>query len=144
MAANGSVRTIIERHNARAVQCYALGDVDTLVSLFSVDAWQMPQNNPPLVGRGAIREFWRAAFKWGRWEFTLVTQTVEVSDPIAVERGKYSLAFTPGPDAPPGVTGFQDRGSYLAHWRHDADGEWRVVADAPVSELPLPHRVPET
>lgn len=139
MATNDHVRSIIERHNAAAAEYYARGDIDALASIFAKDAWQMPPNNPPLVGREAIRAFWRNAVGWGRWTFTLAVQAVEVSGPIAVERGKYVLTFAAGPGAPPGMASFEDRGNYLVHWRHEPDGEWRIVGDAPVSELPLPH-----
>ena len=131
------VRQAIERHNANAVRWYAAGDVDSLVSIFAEDAWQMPPNSPPLVGRVAIREFWRNAVRWGKWEFTLKTQTVDVGGLMAVERGKYVLRFTAGSGAPAGMSSFEDRGNYLVHWRQEADKQWRVVADAPVSELPL-------
>lgn len=131
------VREIIERHNAEAIRFYAAGDADALAALFAEDAWQMPPHLPAVVGRAAIREFWRAALQWGDWNFTLSTQTVEVSDPVAVERGKYVLRFEAGVDAPPGMNSFEDRGNYLVHWRNEA-GHWRIAADAPVSELPLP------
>ena len=131
------VRQTIERLNAAAVRSYGAGDVDSLLSIFADDAWQMPPNSPALIGREAIREFWRSAVKWGKWDFTLETQSVDVSEPMAVERGKYVLRFTIGPGAPPGMKSFEDRGNYLVHWRHETDGQWRVVADAPVSELPL-------
>lgn len=134
------VRETIERHNANAARWYANGDIDSVASIFASDAWQMPPNNRPLVGREAIRAFWRQAVQWGKWEFTLETQRVDVSGAMAVERGKYGLKFTAGPGAPPGMGSVEDRGTYLVHWRHEADGQWRVVADAPVSELPLrPH-----
>jgi ketosteroid isomerase-like protein len=74
--------------------------------------------------------------QWGTWQFTLDTQDIAVSGSLAVERGKYVLQFTAGAGAPPGMTSFEDRGNYLAHWREDVDGEWRIAADAPVSELP--------
>ena len=131
-----NVRELIDRNNASAVRWYATGDVDSLVSIFAVDAWQMPPNSPPLVGREAIRGFWREAVKWGKWEFTLQAQDISVSGQMAVERGKYSLKFTAGPDAPPGMASFQDRGNYLVHWRHESDGQWRALSDAPVSEMP--------
>jgi ketosteroid isomerase-like protein len=131
-----SVREVIDRNNASAVRWYAAGDVDSLASMFAVDAWQMPPNNPPLVGREAIRGFWREAVKWGKWEFILQSQDVSVSGQMAVERGKYSLKFTAGPGAPPGMASFQDRGNYLVHWRHESDGQGRAVGDAPVSEMP--------
>ena len=121
-----------------AIRSYASRDIEALASIFTDDAWQMPPHQPALIGRHAIREFWRNAVQWGAWDFKLTIQSVDVSDPIAVERGSYVLSFKAGADAPPGMTSFQDRGNYLVHWRHEPDGEWRIVADAPVSELPLP------
>ena len=134
----GQVRDAIARNNANAVRWYAAGDAESLAGMCAEGAWQMPPNQPPLEGREAIRQFWRQAFQWGKWDFSLNTQDVDVSGPLAVERGKYGLEFTAGPGAPPGMASFEDRGNYLVHWRHEADGQWRVVGDAPVSELPLP------
>jgi len=139
-----SVRDAIVRQNATAVRGYADGNVDAVASIFAADAWQMPPNNPPLVGREAIRAFWRQAVRWGKWEFTLETEDVEVSGSIAVERGKYVVRFTAGPGAPPGMASAEDRGNYLVHWRQEADGQWRVAADAPVSELPVRPSTPAT
>lgn len=132
-----SVREVIERLNAKAVRSYAAGDVDSLCLIFSEDCWQMPPNSPPLIGRTAIREFWTEAVKWGKWDFRLETRAVDVSGTMAVERGKYVVRFTAGPNPPPAMPSFEDRGNYLVHWRQETDGEWRIVADAPVSELRL-------
>jgi len=132
-----TVRNAIERHNANAVRWYAVGDIDSVAAVFAEDAWQMPPNSRPLVGREAIRRFWRNAVKWGTWEFTHEAQDLAVSGPVAVERGKYVLRFTAGEGAPPGMASFEDRGNYLVHWRQESDGQWRIVSDAPVSELPL-------
>lgn len=131
------VREAIDRHNANLVRWYASGDIESVISVFAEDAWQMPPNNPPLVGRNAIASFWRQASQWGKWDFMLKAQDVEVSGPMAVERGTYTLTFTAGPAAPLGMPSFEDRGNYLVHWRHEPDGQWRIVGDAPVSELPL-------
>ena len=134
---HADVRRAIELHNANAVRWYAAGDSESLASIFAEDAWQMAPNNTPLVGRAAIREFWSNAFKWGEWTFTLKTETVDVSGTMAVERGRYVLRLKARSDAPPGMSSFEDRGNYLVHWRQERDGEWRAVADAPVSEVPL-------
>jgi uncharacterized protein (TIGR02246 family) len=135
-----AVRAIIEEKNAALEQWYAQGDIDAASMVFSEDTWQMPPNSPPIVGRQAFRDFWTEAAGWGTWQFQLEVQDVAVSGPIAVERGKYRLTFTAGPEAPFPSTA--DYGNYVVYWRQDPDGEWRIVWDAPVSELPPVHAEP--
>ena len=131
-----AVRREIERQNASAVQYYASGALDSLVKIFAEDAWQLMPNHEPLVGREAIKQYWARAIRWGKWEFTLQTQQLTVSGPVAVERGKYALRFTAHPGAPAGIVSSQDQGNYLTHWRLDRDGSWRIAVDAALSEIP--------
>lgn len=132
------VRKIIEDHNANLVNWYADGAVDKVAEVFSEHCWQMPPNAEPFVGREALREGWRQAVLWGGWNFTLETQDVVVSGNIAVERGRYSLRFTAGPNAPAEMPSSEDKGNYVVLWKRESDGKWRIVWDAPVSELPIP------
>lgn len=131
-----AVRQTIEAHNASVERWYLAGHVDSLLSVFAEDVWQLPPNMAPVVGRDSLRAFWTTALTWGRWEFGLQTQDVVTSGSIAVERGRYTLKFTPGAQAP--MPAFEDRGNYVVLWRQDPDGQWRAVWDAPVSELPPP------
>lgn len=137
MNSDADVRRIIEGHNADAVRWYAAGDADSLANLFAADAWQMPPNAPPLVGREVIRAFWKTALNWGSWEFDFQTQDVVVNGSLAVERGKYRLRFTAKPGVPPAMPSLEDQGNYVVLWRREGDGEWRAVWDAPVSEKTL-------
>lgn len=130
------VRSLIEAKNEAIVKAYATGDMETLADAFMEEAWQMPPNAPALVGREAIVAFWREALKGGDWSFELDTAEVEISGDMAVERGTYGLSFQVGPNAPEGMGSFQDRGNYVVVWRRNDDGEWRILWDAPVSELP--------
>ncbi|MGH2524097.1 MAG: YybH family protein [Anaerolineales bacterium] len=129
-----TVRRAIEARNASAERWYLAGHADSLATLFADDVWQMLPNMAPLVGRDSLRAFWTTAVRWGRWEFDLQTQDVVASGSLAVERGRYSLKFTPGAQAP--MPALEDRGSYVVLWRRDPDGQWRAVWDAPVSERP--------
>jgi len=129
-----AVRQTIDAHNASAERWYLAGHIDSLVSLCAEDVWQMPPNMAPLVGRDSLRAFWMNAVNWGRWEFDLQTQDVVTSASLAVERGRYTVKFTPAAQAP--MPAFEDRGNYVVFWRQDPDGQWRAVWDAPVSELP--------
>ena len=131
------VRRIIEGRNADAVRWYATGDADSLANLFTAKAWQMPPNAPPLVGQEMIRAFWKNALNWGSWNFEFETREVLVSEPLAVERGRYRLRFTAKPGVPPAMPTLEDHGNYVVLWRLEDDGEWRVVWDAPVSEKTL-------
>lgn len=137
-----AVRQVIERANADAERSYASGDADSLASTFAEDAWQLVPNSAPLVGREAIREFWRNAMTWGKWNFSLRTQAVNVSGPLAVERGQYVLGFVAGSGAPPGMSSFEDHGNHVVYWRREVDGKWMAVWDAPVSVVPPPGSAP--
>src|SRR5579872_2077098 len=100
------VRRIIETRNAEVARWYAQGEIDSVAAVFSADAWQMPPNAPALIGRDAIRAYWSQTVQWGKWEFLLDAQQVDVSGSMAIERGKYRLNFIAGPAAPPGMSSF--------------------------------------
>jgi uncharacterized protein (TIGR02246 family) len=131
-----AVRQVIDSLNAKLEGWYAAGQVDSVANVFAEDAWQMPPNQAPLVGRDSIRSFWGNAVRGGRWEFDLRTADVVAADSVAVERGSFTLKFTAGAQAP--MPSFEDRGNYVVLWRRERDGRWRIVWDAPVSVLPPP------
>lgn len=133
---HADVRAVIEAHNKTVESLYASGKVDELGQHFSRDVWQMPPNSAPLAGRDALVGFWSEAVAWGRWSFELDTQDVIASPPLAVERGKYRLSFEAGPNAPPEMSSFEDYGNYVVVWQQE-DDNWRILWDAPVSEVPL-------
>jgi len=138
MSEADAVRKIIEERNEDICKSYAAADLDAVVEVFAEDCIAMPPHLEPLMGRAALRAFWTQAFGWGKWLFTLETQDVVVSGRVAVERGKYTLTFSPGPAVPPGMGASVDRGNYVVMWRHERDGRWRAIWDAPVSTVPLP------
>lgn len=129
-----AVRETIERTNARISRLLTEEKMDSAATFFAADMWQMPPNAPPLVGREAFRAFWSDAMGWGDWSGDLRTEEVIVSDSIAVERGVYAMSLEAGPGSP--VPSMQDQGNYVVLWQLQPDGEWRILWDAPVSELP--------
>ena len=133
---SSEVRKIIEFHNANLNRWYAEGKIDSVVTVFAEDARQIPPNGPALVGRQAILENWKQAVSIGKWEFSLKTQSVVANGPVAVERGRYTLQFTPGSGAPPNFGAFTDTGNYLCYWRKE-NGKWFVVDDIANRDEPL-------
>jgi len=133
---SAEVRKVIESHNANLERWYATGDIDSVVTVFAEDARQMPPSGATLVGREAIREFWKQAVTWGKWKFSLKTVSVVANGPLAVELGRYTLHFTPGPATPPGMAATADTGNYVCQWRLE-NGKWLIVLDIANRDQPL-------
>jgi len=149
-----ALRQAITAVNDEFLGCFADGgQAECVAAFFSEDGQQLLSNTTPLAGPEAIRRYWQQAFGWGQWEVTFNSMLIEPSEPLAVERGRYTIRFTAGPGAPPNRQTGEERGSYLVHWRHDSDGKWRIAVQAFVSEMPArivagpapaPPQVPET
>ena len=129
------VRKVIEANNEDLGRWYASGDIDSVVTVFAEDARQGAPNAPAIEGREAMREFWKQAVTWGQWNFSLKTVSVIANGPIAVELGRYTVQFTAGPEAPPGIKSY-DSGDYVCYWRLEEDGKWKIVYDIPSSDQP--------
>jgi ketosteroid isomerase-like protein len=136
-----NVKKIIDEKNAQAEAWYKAGLVDSVATFFADNIIQMPPNQPPIVGIEKFKESWNQSMQFGQWEFSLKAQEVKQSGDVAVELGKYTLEFTPNENSP--IPAINDKGNYVVLWEK-IDGNWKVVWDAPVSELPLPTPVPET
>lgn len=131
------VRRAIDSVNTQLERWYAASHADSVASVLADDVWLMGPASPPVVGRDSARAHWHRMMAGGVWRFTLQARDVAVHGPMAVERGQYTLAFTPKPNAPAGVPpAFRDRGNYVVHWVQ-VDGQWRIKWDIAASELPL-------
>ena len=126
----------IEAANAIAQAAVAEGDLETYVSLFTEDAWSMPPNSPISEGREEIFNAFSQMTQFGTVQFNLKAVDVHVCGTTAVERGAFTLDFTPFEDTSP-IPAFHDEGHYLVHWVEE-DGNWLIRTDAPVSTVPIP------
>jgi uncharacterized protein (TIGR02246 family) len=99
------------------------GDSETLVSLFCEDGVLMAPNETTLYGRAEVREWFEDYFEHFRITTMAVTERdVTVLDGWAVERVAYSIAISPIK----GGERIRDDSRWLALWKHDADGVWRI------------------
>jgi len=108
-------------------------DAAKFVSIYADDAVVMMAGAPDIQGLAAIREGIPAMMQDPAFALSFEADRVEVarSGDLAFETGAYSMTLT-GPDKKPAT----EKGHYVVVWRKGADGAWKVVVDAPISDPP--------
>ena len=117
------VKNIKARNAARLVQGF-----------YASDARFLPANIPIAVGTKQITQTCQAMFDNGVSDLKLTTVTADAHGDVIWATGTYQLTITP-----PGTQQrINDTGKYLTVFRKQANGDWRCVADAFNSDLPMP------
>ena len=98
-------------------------DLDGMMAIYAPDATELLPGQPALVGRDAIREFYRALLeRYPRLEpgFAMDEVTIAESGDLAVVRGTYRFALDAAtPDT-------LDVGKFVAVWVYNS-GDWRLM-----------------
>lgn len=110
------------------------GDWVGLSEMYTEDAVVMQPNQPALVGRAAIHDFWAAMPPIKELRF--IDDEIIGEGDLAYVYGRYWLVFDQ-PGAP------SDEGKYLDVRRRQPDGRWLYVAEMANSSLPQGREVPE-
>lgn len=131
-----SVKQIVDTKNALAEKWYKEKNIDSLATLFADNVVQMPPNQPATFGIENFKKGWAQSFQWGDWIFSIKADEVKASGNLAVELGKYTLAFEPNNSSP--IPAVKDTGNYVVHWEK-INNDWKTVWDAPVSTVPVRH-----
>jgi ketosteroid isomerase-like protein len=101
-------------------------DVEKTLSYWSDDALVVPQGQPSLEGKAAIREFVTSSFATPGFRIHWKSETPQFSPDgkLAYMRGT-STTTVPGPNG--GTVTLQGRA--ITIWRMEPDGQWRCVVD---------------
>ena len=108
-------------------------DPETFVSVYTEDAVLMLEDAPDMSGMAALREGITGMMQDPNFALSFAADKVVVAraGDIAYETGTYTMTMS-DPEGNP-ATG---NGSYVVVWEKQADGAWKVVLDAPVSDPP--------
>lgn len=120
---------------------FAAKDADKLVAHYSDDAVLMNPGSPASVGKDAIRKTLGAMVGDPAFSLTFQATDVEVakSGDFAYTHGTYQMKMTD-----PGTRKVvDDKGTYLTVYKRQADGSWKAVEDAAISEVPAASPEPE-
>ncbi|HKH92555.1 MAG TPA: DUF4440 domain-containing protein [Gemmatimonadaceae bacterium] len=128
-ADGASARAAIRIADSTFAAAAAAHDLEQSVGSLTEDAMMFPPDQPPLVGRAAIREYMRESFATPNFSVSWTTDTVVVSSggdmAYSFARSRYTFPSRSG------TAGAVDTayGKGVSVWRREPDGRWRTVAD---------------
>lgn len=131
----GALKKTVDAYNAASADAMMSGSSEKIMSYYDENALEMAPNMPIMKGKAAIKEFQSQMMKSGM-KFTsasFTTTELDADGKLAVEIGKYDLAF-----ALPQGGEMKDQGKYVAIWKQQADGSWKVYAETWNSDAPAP------
>jgi uncharacterized protein (TIGR02246 family) len=108
-------------------------DPEKFSSFYADDATVLLANSPDFHGKAAIREAIGGMMQDPNFALSFANDTVVVSrsGDLAYETGSYTMTMS-DPKKKPAT----EKGHYVVVWQKQADGTWKAVQDAPVSDPP--------
>ncbi len=121
----------IQSINQRWLELVRSKDSAGIAQLYAEDGAAMPANEPAVMGREAIGQWWAQSLQMPEYDLTFATDQLlfSSSGDMALDRGTYRFRATP----PEGA--IDDTGKYVVVWRK-IGGEWKVAADIYNSDKP--------
>jgi len=99
------------------------GDADALLSLYADEPVLMPQDQPVVIGKDAIRPLYEAVLKEMDFQSEWTIEEIVVSGDLGYFRSAYTLTATPKASGEPiNVTG---KSIYIV--KRDSGGVWRIA-----------------
>jgi len=116
-------------------------DADKLVAHYTDDAVLMNPGAPASSGKDAIRTALKGMVSDPALSLKFQATQVEVakSGDMAYTHGNYQMTMTD----PATKKVINDKGTYVTVYKKQADGSWKAVQDAAISEVPPPAPAPE-
>lgn len=110
-------------------------DAAKFTSFYADAAVVMMEDAPDVRTSASIKEAMAGMMQDPNFSLTFEPDQVVVarSADLAYETGTYAMTMS-GPDKQPA----HEKGNYVVVWQKQADGAWKVVVDAPVSDPPGP------
>jgi uncharacterized protein (TIGR02246 family) len=128
---DSDVRAAIAEVNAEFARALVAGDARAMAAVFAEDGEIIPATQRGFVsGRTEIESYNARRLTAGRYlDVVITTVQLGVSGDLAWETGTSRVTMQHGKSAPVTLTG-----RYLAVWRREADGRWRIRADLPIAD----------
>jgi uncharacterized protein (TIGR02246 family) len=127
-AAIGQVRSKFE-------SALNMGDVDTLMGLYTSDAVVMEEHQPAMTGHDAIQAYYQGLMSQATPKITLKAEETKVLGEMAYDRGTFTFVLTPKAEGAPAMT---ENGKYLVLLQTGTDGTWKLAREIGNSSDAMP------
>jgi len=118
-----AVASMIEADVGEIIAGINSRNIDEATKFDAPDLISMESMREPSIGAKADRDGLSMAFKYAPgWHLTMIDESVDIAKAgdMAIYRGTYAE------DSMRGGVPYTHKGNYIAGFRHDADGTWRV------------------
>lgn len=129
-----ALKKTVEEYNAASIEAMKSGNSDKVLAYYTEDAMEMAPNMAMFKGKTAIKDFqiqMSKMMKINDAKFTSVD--IDAGGKVAYEVGTYEMTMTMG-NGP----SINDKGKYIAIWKLQEDGSWKVSAETWNSDMPVP------
>jgi ketosteroid isomerase-like protein len=128
-----ALQKTVDAFNKASTESMIKGDASINNSYYETGALEMAPNMPTVKGKDAILAFQNDMAKTGMKITAVTFKTLDlVADgKVAWEIGSYDMTITMPP-----MGEMKDAGKYIALWRQQADGAWKVRAETWSSDKP--------
>jgi len=103
----------------------AAKDAARVAGAYANDARILMPGRPVISGKSEILAFWRAALDGPVEAITLDTSHIEVSGDLAYGFGTNIILLKPAGEVPR-----EEKGKYVAVYRRESAGDWKMVVDS--------------
>ncbi len=114
-------------------------DIDRIVSFYAENCVDIPPNEPPSIGKEAIRGFLQKHYDQFTMEYNGVTVDVQVSGDLAFTRGTSTEIETPKA----GGESLTINSNWVTIYRKQPEGSWKAICNIWNHDHPLPPPPPE-
>jgi ketosteroid isomerase-like protein len=128
-----ALRKTVDAFNDASKESMLSGDAAKCNSYYETDALEMAPNAPNIKGKDAILAYQNGMAKSGLKfnQVTFKTDELIADGKVAYEIGSYDMTMTMPP-----MGEMKDNGKYIALWRQQSDGAWKVHAETWSSNKP--------
>ena len=126
-------REAVDKGHEAWLGAMTANDAAALGQLVTSDVVLMPPHQPPVAGRQGVVDWFADVVKQARTVAVTVPQReVIVAGDVAIERGSFTWKVAPMGAA----SHVEDRGNFLAIWRQQSDGSWKLTRNIWNSTVP--------